>query len=225
MDRVYKEHGKHVGKALTPLVDFDISVVVENHTYIRIGGGVKDGILCFFRSNRPLLKQSVFPIGESHCCRFSVRRFSHFSDQEKPTERNRLAICPYFWKNRLDGAIGFSCPKRTSLVTTCCLMQEPQPYRIDARGRAQAEVGLLLVLTRGQAGVEVSLYVWSCGGSSQQQSQSCDPAAVHQGRAVFPPTEIARRQNIAVQKSAVRPCMYSRETFLAVPGTNVYHSD
>ena len=96
MDRVYKEHGKHVGKALTPLVDFDISVVVENHTYIRIGGGVKDGILCFFRSNRPLLKQSVFPIDESHCCRFSVRRFSHFSDQEKPIERNRLAIWSIF---------------------------------------------------------------------------------------------------------------------------------
>ena len=45
-------------------------------------------------------------------------------------------------------------------------MREPQPYRIDARGRAQAEVGLLLGLARGQAGVEVSLYVGSCGGSS-----------------------------------------------------------
>ena len=44
-------------------------------------------------------------------CRFLCSRVFHFFDQEKPTERNRLAIWSIFWKNRMDGAIGFSCRK------------------------------------------------------------------------------------------------------------------
>ena len=108
-------------------------------------------------------------------CRFLCSGFSPF-----PTKNNRLAIWSIFlekpigWRCRFRCKFrcGFFLSKSTSLVITRSLMQEPQPYRIDARGRAQAEVGLLLGLAHGQAGVEASLYVWSCGGSSHSSHKA-----------------------------------------------------
>ena len=151
--------------------------------------------------NLPFLMQSGFPLFRS---RKTDRKksTSHLVDIFGKTDRMALSVFPVE-------------KVRAWSLHTVCLMQEPQPYRIDARGRAQAEVGFLLGLARGQAGVEGLLYAWSCGGSSHSSHKAANPAATHQGRAIFPQTETARRLHMAVQKSAVRPCINVKPSWLS----------
>ena len=101
-------------------------------------------------------------------------------------------------------------------------MQEPQPYRIDAHGRAPAEVGPLLGLARGQAGVEVPLYIWSCGGSSRSSHKAAIQQQFFEGNFSAngdSKTTPHRSSEVGCQT------MYSRDTFLAVPDTNVSYPD
>ena len=106
--------------------------------------------------------------------RFLSSRFFHFSDEKNPTERNRLAIWSTFLEKPTGWRYRFFLSKLPSLVNTRCLMQEPQPYRIDARGRAQAEVGLLRPWAGRARSFALRLVVWWV---IAQQSQSCDLAA------------------------------------------------
>ena len=45
-------------------------------------------------------------------------------------------------------------------------------FTADARGRGQEDVVLLLGLGRGQVGIQISLYVGSCGESSERSSMA-----------------------------------------------------
>ena len=102
-------------------------------------------------------------------------------------------------------------------------MQEPQLYRIDARGRVQAEVGLLLGLARGQAGVEVSLYVGRVVGhrTAVTKLRSSSSSSRKGNFSADGDSETTTNRSSKVG----RRTMYSRETFLAVPDTNVSHPD